>query len=191
MGSGRLADLTTSFVTIASTLIVLKVQLPYNADLESLAERWPMFLSGIDSFMIVLLLWYNHVREIRKLNFISFPVLFLSTFWVLFLLLVPYATGWVMDYPYRPIPHAVYLSIMGLCFLIFELILLRLVSEKAMTKEYYIRNSKLRMPMYILNLIGIAVIWIWPVSGFFFVVAIVLYNTGYLFYITRSERSHP
>jgi uncharacterized membrane protein len=108
MGKERLLAMTDGVIAIIITIMVLELKVPQGATLEALAHAWPVFLAYALSFIYVAIYWNNHhhyFQLVRRVNGALMWANFNLLFW---LSLIPFATGWMGEYTFAPVPTAVY-----------------------------------------------------------------------------------
>ncbi len=108
MGSERLIALTDGVVAVIITIMVLELKPPPGADLHSLAELWPTFLSFALSFIYVAIYWNNHHHFFKLVPHVNGAVMWANLNLLFWLSLVPFTTAWMDEHPGAPLPIAVY-----------------------------------------------------------------------------------
>jgi len=93
MEKERLLAFTDGVIAVIITIMVLEMKVPQDASLGSLRSVIPVFLSYVLSFVYVAIYWNNHHHFFHLL------------FWVS---LVPFATGWMGQNHFAPVPTALY-----------------------------------------------------------------------------------
>ena len=181
MDSSRLSGLMTGFITIAATIMVLELKVPVDSTLASLAQEWPTFLSHVNSFFTILLLWFNHVTLLKKYAYVSIQIVILDLIWILFVLVIPLATGWVASYPNGFYPELIYVALLLLCYLLFHGIDVQLLIEGLITKEDFLKTVKVRLPIYIGLVIALITVFFSPILCIALVLLTVLYNFVFLY----------
>ena len=115
MGSERLMALTDGVVAVIITIMVLELKPPHGADLASLANLLPTFLSFVLSFVYVAIYWTNHHHFFKLVPHAS-PMVVWANFHLLFWLsLIPFATAWMDEHDRASIPVAVYGVVLMIC----------------------------------------------------------------------------
>ncbi|WP_214468453.1 TMEM175 family protein [Microbacterium flavescens] len=101
----RLEAFTDGVFAIAATLLVLDLTTHSLGEVgsdremwDALAEMWPLFFNFVLSFLLLCLLWRTHVQQFEFIARIDSPIVWLNNFRLLFIVLVPFATGLTTEY---------------------------------------------------------------------------------------------
>lgn len=108
MGSERLMALTDGMVAVIITIMVLELKPPHGADLGSLTELWPTFLSFALSFVYVAIYWNNHHHFFKLVPRVSGAVMWANFNLLFWLSLIPFTTAWMDEHNLSALPVAVY-----------------------------------------------------------------------------------
>jgi uncharacterized membrane protein len=101
MDRGRLESFSDGVLAVAITLLALNLAVagPGHGPLaDQLADKWPAFLAYLISFFTVGIIWVNHHALVSNILTVSRPLLFLNLVFLLFVVMVPFATVTVADY---------------------------------------------------------------------------------------------
>jgi uncharacterized membrane protein len=115
IGSERLIALTDGVVAVIITIMVLELKPPHGADLASLRELGPTFLSFVLSFVYVAIYWNNHHHFFRLVPHVSAAIMWANLNLLFWLSLIPFATAWMDEHSGAPVPIAIYGAILLLC----------------------------------------------------------------------------
>ncbi len=108
MDKGRLEAFSDGVVAIIITIMVLELKAPHGADLGALIALAPIFLSYVLSFLYVAIYWHNH-HHLLKVHFkVNGRVLWANTHLLFWLSLIPFATAWLAESRFAPIPTGLY-----------------------------------------------------------------------------------
>ena len=113
MEKDRLLAFSDGVIAIIITIMVLELKAPHGADWAELAKLTPVFLSYVLSFTFVAIYWNNHHHLLYTLSRVNGTILWANLQLLFWLSLIPFATAWVGDNPFAPVPTAVY----GIAFL--------------------------------------------------------------------------
>jgi uncharacterized membrane protein len=113
MEKDRLLAFSDGVIAIIITIMVLELKAPHGADWAELAKLTPVFLSYVLSFTFVAIYWNNHHHLLYTLSRVNGTILWANLHLLFWLSLIPFATAWVGDNPFAPVPTAVY----GIAFL--------------------------------------------------------------------------
>lgn len=108
MSKGRLEAFSDGVVAILITIMVLELKVPPGATLAALVPLWPVFLSYVLSFVNLGIYWSNHHHLIQASKVVSGRVLWANLNLLFWLSLFPFATAWMGENSFAPIPTAVY-----------------------------------------------------------------------------------
>jgi uncharacterized membrane protein len=108
MGKGRLEAFSDGVIAILITIMVLELKVPHGADLSALKPLLPVFLSYVLSFIYLGIYWNNHHHLLHAAKHVNGPILWANMHLLFWLSLVPFATAWMGENHFAPIPVAVY-----------------------------------------------------------------------------------
>lgn len=108
MGKTRLEAFSDGVLAIIITIMVLELKVPHGDTLGTLAPLVPVFLSYILSFVYVGIYWNNHHHMLHTVTRVTGPVLWANLHLLFWLSLFPFATGWMGENHFAPLPTAVY-----------------------------------------------------------------------------------
>ena len=115
IGSERLIALTDGVVAVIITIMVLELKPPHGADLASLGELGPTFLSFALSFVYVAIYWNNHHHFFRLVPYVEGAVMWANLNLLFWLSLIPFTTAWMDEHAGSAVPIAVYGASLLLC----------------------------------------------------------------------------
>ncbi len=95
MGKGRLEAFSDGVIAIIITIMVLEMKPPHGADLESLKQVIPVFLSYALSFVFVGIYWNNHHHMLHASTKVTGGILWANLHLLFWLSLSPFATNWM------------------------------------------------------------------------------------------------
>jgi len=101
----RLEAFTDGVFAIAATLLVLDLTSHAIGDVDSDAQMWEalggmgeLFLNFALSFVLLCLLWMVHVQQFEHIARVDMTMVWLNNARLLFIVLVPFATGLLTEY---------------------------------------------------------------------------------------------
>jgi len=108
MGKGRLEAFSDGVIAIIITIMVLEMKVPHGESFGSLLPLIPVFLSYVLSFVHVGIYWNNHHHMLHACTRVSGSVLWANLHLLFWLSLFPFATGWMGENHFAPMPSALY-----------------------------------------------------------------------------------
>jgi uncharacterized membrane protein len=108
MHKGRMEAFSDGVIAIIITIMVLELKVPHGADLAALAPLAPVFLSYVLSFLYVAIYWNNHHHLLQAAKHVNGPILWANVHLLFWLSLFPFATGWMGENHFAPLPVAMY-----------------------------------------------------------------------------------
>ena len=115
IGSERLIALTDGVVAVIITIMVLELKPPHGADLTSLRELGPTFLSFALSFIYVAIYWNNHHHFFRLVPHVGGSIMWANLNLLFWLSLIPFSTAWMDEHSSAALPIAIYGTVLLLC----------------------------------------------------------------------------
>jgi len=108
MGKSRLEAFSDGVIAIIITIMVLELKVPHGESIDVLAPLIPVFLSYVLSFVYLGIYWNNHHHMLHACQKVTGPMLWANLHLLFWLSLVPFATGWMGENHFGPVPSAVY-----------------------------------------------------------------------------------
>jgi uncharacterized membrane protein len=108
MGKSRLEAFSDGVIAILITIMVLELKVPHGSDVAALAPLLPVFLSYVLSFVYLGIYWNNHHHMLHTVTRVSGGVLWANLHLLFWLSLLPFATGWMGENHFTPLPSALY-----------------------------------------------------------------------------------
>ena len=108
MDRDRLTAFTDGVLAVIITIMVLEMKAPHGASLGALFELWPVFMSYVLSFIYVAIYWNNHHHFFQIVEAVDGTVLWANMHLLFWLSTVPFATAWMGENDFAPIPTALY-----------------------------------------------------------------------------------
>jgi uncharacterized membrane protein len=97
---GRLEAFSDGVIAVAITLLALNLFIAgpgHGPLITQLSDRWPSFVAYLISFLTIGIVWVNHHELIRQMV-VDRIVLFVNLFLLMFVVLIPFATGTMAAY---------------------------------------------------------------------------------------------
>jgi uncharacterized membrane protein len=108
MNKTRLEAFSDAVIAIIMTVMVLELKIPHGGDLEALKPLLPAFLAYVLSFIYLGIYWNNHHHMLQATRTVNGKVLWANLLLLFWLSLVPFATGWMGENHFEPLPTALY-----------------------------------------------------------------------------------
>jgi uncharacterized membrane protein len=108
MGKNRLEAFSDGVLAIIITIMVLELKVPHGEKLDALLPLVPTFLSYVLSFVYIGIYWNNHHHMLHAATRVTGPMLWANLHLLFWLSLFPFATGWMGENHFAPMPSALY-----------------------------------------------------------------------------------
>ncbi|MFN8548578.1 MAG: TMEM175 family protein [Candidatus Eisenbacteria bacterium] len=108
MTKGRLEAFSDGVIAILITIMVLELKPPEGSDWAALREVLPHFLSYLLSFAYLGIYWNNHHHMLHATDRINGRVLLANLNLLFWLSLISFATAWMGESHFAPLPTVVY-----------------------------------------------------------------------------------
>jgi uncharacterized membrane protein len=115
MRKTRLEAFSDGVMAIIITIMVLELKIPEGTTWEALRPVIPVFLTYALSFVYIAIYWNNHHHLLHVAKRISGGIMWANANLLFWLSLVPFATGWMGENHFEPLPVAVYAGLLFLC----------------------------------------------------------------------------
>ncbi len=127
MKTERLTAFSDGVLAIIITIMVLEMKPPHGADLATLAKVAPVFISYILSFLYVSIYWNNHHHLLHTVRHVSGLVLWANMHLLFWLSLLPFATAWMGENHFAPLPAALYGTVLLMAAAAYYLLQLAII----------------------------------------------------------------
>jgi uncharacterized membrane protein len=108
MNKSRLEAFSDGVIAIIITIMVLEMKVPHGATLSDLDPILPVFLTYVLSYVNVGIYWNNHHHLLHAARRVTAGVLWSNLLLLFWLSLMPFATGWMGENHFAPLPTALY-----------------------------------------------------------------------------------
>jgi uncharacterized membrane protein len=176
MESKRLEAFSDGVIAIIITIMVLELKVPHGADLSVLEPLLPVFLCYLLSFVYVGIYWNNHHHMLHATKSITGGILWANLNLLFWLSLFPFATGWMGENHFRPVPTAAYgavLLITALSWTILQRSIIRHLGRDSLLARAVGKDTKGKVSP-LLYLVGIALSLFEPWLGCALYVAVAM-----------------
>ena len=181
MGKTRLEAFSDGVIAIIITIMVLEMKVPHGATIGALWPLLPVLLSYILSFVYVGIYWNNHHHLLHTAKRVSAGVLWANLHLLFWLSLLPFATGWMGENHFAPLPSALYgvvLLMAAVAYYVLQLAIIRNEGEHSLLKKALgqEKKGKSSLVLYLIAVplafvlpglaqivyIGVAIMWLIP-----------------------------
>ena len=138
MGRDRLTAFSDGVIAIIITIMVLELKVPHGADWSALGGLVPVFLSYVLSFVYVAIYWNNHHHLLHTVARVNGLILWANMHLLFWLSLTPFATGWMGENNFAPLPTAVYGVALLMPAIAYNLL------QKAITRTHGMESTLVR-----------------------------------------------
>jgi len=164
-------------IAIIITIMVLELRVPIGTSLPALRPVTPVFLSYILSFVLLGIYWTNHHHLLQVVERVSGGVLWANLHLLFWLSLVPFATAWMGQNHFAPMPVAVYGVVMvfaAIAYFILTRALLRIHAPDSALAIALGRDFKGKISIVIyLAAISLTLVRWWLVAALYVLVEII------------------
>lgn len=108
MNKSRLEAFSDGVFAVIITIMVLEMKVPLGTDWHSLRTVTPTFLSYVLSFIYVGIYWNNHHHLLHAAQRVRGKILWANLHLLFWLSLTPFATAWMGENHFAPLPVAIY-----------------------------------------------------------------------------------
>ena len=108
MAKGRVEAFSDGVLAIIITIMVLELKVPHGETPDALLPLLPTFLSYVLSFVYIGIYWNNHHHMLHTATRVTGPMLWANLHLLFWLSLFPFATGWMGENHFAPMPAALY-----------------------------------------------------------------------------------
>jgi uncharacterized membrane protein len=129
MGKGRLEAFSDAVIAIIITIMVLELKVPHGDDLAALRPLIPIFFSYVLSFVFLGIYWNNHHHLLQAVRHVNGRILWANMHLLFWLSVIPFATGWMGENHFAPLPVALYGVVLLLSAIAYFILSLALVGH--------------------------------------------------------------
>ena len=108
MSKGRMEAFSDGVLAILITIMVLDLKIPRGAELADLVPLASVFVSYVLSFALLGTYWNNHHHLLQVSKVVDGRVLWANLHLLFWLSLFPFATAWMGESNFAPVPTAAY-----------------------------------------------------------------------------------
>ena len=128
MNKNRLEAFSDGVLAIIITIMVLELKVPHGSGFDALLPLLPVFLCYVLSFVYVGIYWNNHHHLLHAAGKVSGGVLWANLNLLFWLSLLPFATGWMGENHFAPLPSAIYGVVLLMAAIAYYLLQNRIIA---------------------------------------------------------------
>ena len=144
-------------LAILITIMVLELKVPSEPTFAALAERWPLFLSYLLSFVYLGIYWNNHHHLLHTVSVVEGPTLWANNHLLFWLSFIPFVTEWFGQTQFAAVPAVMYGAVMlmaGTAYYILTLAIQRHPDNAALQRATQNKAKELLSIVFYLAGIG-------------------------------------
>ena len=177
MQKSRLEAFSDGVIAIIITIMVLELKVPHGADLAALQPLLPVFLNYVLSFLYVGIYWNNHHHLLHATKGIDGRILWANLHLLFWLSLFPFATGWMGENHWAPLPTAAYGLVLLMAAIAYYLLERLIIARQGRDSVLAVAlgsdwKAVLSMTLYLLAML-LAFKSPWLASGLYVFVAVL------------------
>jgi len=177
MGKARLEAFSDGVLAIIITIMVLELKVPHGDTLEALAPVLPVFLSYVLSFVYLGIYWNNHHHMLHTCKTVTGGILWANLHLLFWLSLIPFATAFMGENHFAPVPAALYgtvLFLAAIAYFVLQQSIIRLPSRKHALKAAISNDWKGKLSPFLSLLPIAASFWVeWIALALYVLVALL------------------
>jgi len=177
MKKERLLAFSDGVIAIIITIMVLELKVPHGAEWAALTKLVPVFLSYVLSFIYIAIYWNNHHHLMHTVTRVNGLILWANTHLLFWLSLIPFATGWMGENHFAPLPTAVYgaaLLMPALAYYLLQMAIMRTQGANSSLAKLLGSDVKGKIsPVLYVTAIALAFVSPWISCGIYVLVALM------------------
>src|ERR1051326_5769147 len=159
MKTGRLEAFSDGVIAIIITIMVLEMKVPHGGSPNDLLPVLPAFLSYVLIFVYVGIYWNNHHHLLHATTTVTAAILWANLHLLFWLSLFPFATGWMGENHFSPLPTALYgvvLLMAAIAYYLLQQAIIRSQGSDSILKKAIGRDwkGKLSPVLYIVAILA-------------------------------------
>lgn len=177
MGKNRLEAFSDGVIAIIITIMVQELKVPHGDSFLALQPLIPVLLSYVLSFVYVGIYWNNHHHMLHATTKITGAMLWANLHLLFWLSLVPFATGWMGENHFTPVPTALYGAVLlmaALAYWILQILIIRSEGQDSLLKKALGTNWKGKISPFLYAIAIPIAFWSeWVSLGLYVLVALI------------------
>jgi uncharacterized membrane protein len=176
MDKTRLEAFSDGVMAILITIMVLELRIPADGSWEALRPLRPIFLAYVLSFVNLGIYWNNHHHMFKAVDKVNGRILWANSHLLFWLSLLPFATAWMGENHFAPVPTATYGVVLIAAAVAYTILAWALVASGANPRLAQAigrdLKGKLSIVLYVMA-IGLAFVNVWLADGMYALVALI------------------
>jgi uncharacterized membrane protein len=177
MKKGRLEAFSDGVIAIIITIMVLEIKVPHGQEWADLLHLLPIFFSYVLSFIYLGIYWNNHHHMLHTVTHVTGGTLWANLHLLFWLSLIPFASGWVGEHHFAPLPMAVYgvvLLMSAIAYYMLQSIIIKNEGRHSLLAQAVGKDWKGKLsPVLYLLAIGAAWLNAWVSGGLYIFAALI------------------
>ncbi|MDB4900360.1 MAG: hypothetical protein JWN53_2168 [Gemmatimonadetes bacterium] len=178
MGTQRLEAFSDGVLAIIITIMVLEIRVPHGVTLAALEPLAPVMVSYVLSFVNLGIYWNNHHHMLHVTERIGGGILWANLHLLFWLSLFPFATAWMGENRFAPVPTAMYGVVMvmaAFAYWVLQNAILKVEGRDSVLAEAVGRDMKGKLSP-VLYLVAIPAAFVSPwISGALYVAVALMW----------------
>ncbi|HEU4828417.1 MAG TPA: TMEM175 family protein [Gemmatimonadales bacterium] len=130
MPTTRLEAFSDGVIAIIITIMVLELHAPHGAALGDLRPLVSIFFGYVLSFVYIGIYWNNHHHMMHVTRAVTGSVLWANLHLLFWLSLIPFATAWMAENRYEPVPVALYGGVLLMAAVAYLILQMRILAQE-------------------------------------------------------------
>jgi uncharacterized membrane protein len=177
LGKTRLEAFSDGVLAIIITIMVLEMKVSHDPTPAALMALLPVFLSYVLSFVYVGICWNNHHHMLHMCTRVMGRILWANLHLLFWLSLFAFATGWMGENHFAPLPSAVYgvvLLAAAIAYYVLQQAIIAGQGKRSILRQAVGRDWKGKAsPLLYLVGIGLTFVGSWLAQAIYVLVALI------------------
>lgn len=138
MNKNRLEAFSDGVFAVIITIMVLEMKVPHGGSLDSLGPVLPVFMSYVLSFSYIGIYWNNHHHMLHTTRNVTGTMLWANLHLLFWLSLFPFATGWMGENHFEPMPSVLYgvvLLMAAIAYWLLQTVIIRTQGQDSLLRK--------------------------------------------------------
>jgi uncharacterized membrane protein len=138
VNKNRLEAFSDGVFAVIITIMVLEMKVPHGGSLDSLGPVLPVFMSYVLSFSYIGIYWNNHHHMLHTTRNVTGTMLWANLHLLFWLSLFPFATGWMGENHFEPMPSVLYgvvLLMAAIAYWLLQTVIIRTQGQDSLLRK--------------------------------------------------------